>query len=246
VIRLFAGYDAREAIGFHVFVASVLEHASVPVAIHALDDKGLPHGSNAFTYSRFLVPWLCGYDGHAIFADGSDMLMLADIAELDELFDPSLAVQVVQHPNYLTQHPRKYVGTRMECENRNYARKNWASLMLLNCAHPYWRSLEPRTLERFAGLSLLQFGGLRLGEPQSRVAGTSIVPVRLQRSNHYRAEVGALPDAWNRLCDEGQPVEGAKLLHWTAGIPAFSHYQAAPGADRWYAAHKRVHEGMAA
>lgn len=229
MIRLFAGYDAREAIGFHVFVGSVLKHASAPVAIHALDDKGLPRGSNAFTYSRFLVPWLCGFEGHAIFADGSDMLMLADIAELDALFDESLAVQVVQHPDYSTRHPRKYIGTPMECENRNYARKNWASLMLLNCAHPYWRQVTPSTLSRFAGLSLLQFGGLRLKDDRNG-----------------EAEVGALPDAWNRLVDEGQPVEGAKLLHWTAGIPAFWNYQDAPGADRWYAAHYRMTEGMAA
>jgi hypothetical protein len=88
--RLFAGYDAREAIGFHVFVASVLERASVPVAVHALDDKGLPVGSNAFTFSRFLVPWLCGFQGRAIFADGSDMLMQADIAELDASVRPEL------------------------------------------------------------------------------------------------------------------------------------------------------------
>jgi hypothetical protein len=42
--------------------------------------------------SRFLVPWLCNFKGHAIFADGSDMICLADIAELDSLFDPSKAV----------------------------------------------------------------------------------------------------------------------------------------------------------
>lgn len=225
MIRLFCGYDDREAIGFHVFVASVLERASAPVAIHPLDSKGLPQGTNAFTYSRFLIPWLCAFEGHAIFADASDMLMLGDVAELDALFNPAMAVQVVQHPNYLTRHPTKYVGTQMECRNQDYARKNWASLMIVNCAHPYWRPLDPRTIGAVAGLSMLQFGGLRLTDEHKRPR-----------------EVGSLPDEWNRLVDEGQPVEGAKLLHFTAGVPAFQHYANSPGADLWHAARERMLE----
>lgn len=223
MIRLFCGYDAREAIGHHVFVASVMEHASAPVAITALDSKGLPVGSNAFTFSRFLVPYLCGFEGHAIFADGADMLMLADVAELDALFDPRFAVQVVKHPTYSTRHPIKYRGTSMQCPNRNYARKQWASLMIMNCAHPYWRALDHTTLASVAGLSLLQFGGMKLDK-----------------------EVGALPDAWNRVVDEGHPVEGAKVLHFTAGLPCWQAYADTPGADLWRAARDRLLETEAA
>ena len=218
MIHLFCGYDSREAVGWHTFVASVLRRASRPVAIHRLDACGLPQGTNAFTFSRFLVPSLCDFKGHAIFADASDMLMLGDLAELDDLFDPSLAVQVVQHDNYNTLHPRKYVGTSMECENRNYARKNWASLMLMNCAHSFWRPLTHNILSNTAGLSLLQFGGLRTEDGR---AG--------------KRELGSLPRCWNVLADEGQDINGAKLLHWTAGIPAFAHYANAPGADVWRA-----------
>lgn len=217
-IRLFCGYDPREAIGFHVFTESVVEHASVAVAISPIDSKGLPVGTNEFTYSRFLVPWLCGFRGRAIFCDACDMLMLGDIAELDALFDPRFAVQVVQHASYATRHPIKYLGTPMECPNRNYARKNWASLMIVNCEHSYWSTIDPETLGRVAGLSLLQFGGLK------------------------PAEIGALPNEWNRIVDEGQPVYGAKLLHWTAGIPAFPRYAGAPGAELWFAARNRMME----
>jgi len=205
-VRLFCGYDRREAIGFHVFAHSVLEHASRPVSITPLGARGLPQGTNAFTYSRFLVPWLCGFKGHAIFADGADMLMQADIADLDALFDPRYAVQVVQHPDYETRHPRKYVGTSMESDNRNYSRKNWASLMLINCEHDDWR--EGRgdftPAHGFALLSLTGFS------------------------------VGSLPNEWNRLVDEGQPVEGAKVCHWTGGSPAFEHYRDTPGAKLWW------------
>lgn len=211
MIDLFCGYDAREAIGFHVFVASVLKLASVPVAIHALDAKGLPQGSNSFTFSRFLVPHLMGFKGRAIFADACDMLMLADIAELDSLFDPQYAVQVVQHPEYQSLHARKYVGTEMECEQSNYSRKNWASMMLINCEHPAWAGMTPQRICNAKPLELLQLG----------FALTN--------------EIGSIPDQWNRLFDEGQSVDAAALGHWTAGTPAFAHYETSPGAELWFA-----------
>lgn len=206
-VKLFCGYDRREAIGFHVFVHSLLEHASRPVSITPLGARGLPQGTNAFTYSRFLVPRLCGFKGHAIFADGADMLMQADIADLDALFDPQYAVQVVRHPDYETRHPRKYVGTSMEADNRNYPRKNWASLFIANCEHDFWADADIDAVSNARGLDMLQFMG---------------------------APVGPLPNEWNRLVDEGQPVEGAKILHWTGGSPAFEHYRDTPGAKLWW------------
>lgn len=211
MIHLFAGYDKREAVGFHVFTASVIESASVPVSIVALDSKGLPEGSNTFTFSRFLVPWLMGFKGRAIFMDACDMLMLGDVAELDRMFDPSKAVQCVQH-DYKTRHPQKYIGTPMQCPNRDYPRKNWASLMLINCAHPAWRLLHPEQIREFAvaPVSLLSFDWL------------------------HESDIGELPGEWNRLVDEGQPLIDAKVMHWTAGIPAFTHYRHAPGAEYWH------------
>lgn len=207
-IRLFCGYDPREAIGFHVFAHSVIERATRPVQIFPMSSLGFRHGSNAFTLSRFLVPYLCGYRGHAIFCDASDMLALADIAELDALFDPKFAVQVVRH-QYRTRNPRKYVGTAMETCNYDYARKNWASVMLLNCGHAAWADVGPEDARRSAPLTLLQFGFLE------------------------DSDIGDLPAKWNVLADEGQAIEGAKILHWTAGIPAFDHYANAPGAELW-------------
>lgn len=217
MIRLFAGYDEREAVGFHCFVSSVIRRATKPVCIHPLAANGLPVGSNAFTYSRFLVPFLMGFKGHAIFADASDMIMLGDVAELDGLYDDRFAVQVVKHQEYKTKHPIKYRGTDMQCPNLSYARKNWTSLMILNCEHSYWRCLDIRTLSSVAGLSLLQLGGLKLKDGES--------------------EVGGLPPEWNVLVDEGQESEGAKLLHWTAGIPGFEMYKDAPRAIDWHAEH---------
>jgi hypothetical protein len=48
-------------------------------------------------------------------------------------------------------------------------------------------------------------------------------------------EIEEISDSgWNRLVDEGQAVEGAKILHWTAGIPAFKYYENSPGAKLWW------------
>lgn len=219
MINLFCGYDEREAVGFHTFCHSVISRASQPVSITPLSSMGLPEGSNSFTLSRFLVPYLMGFQGHAIFADACDMLMLGDVAELDALFDPRFAVQVVQHPEYESLHARKYIGTEMECAQTNYPRKNWASLMLMNCAHPAWSMSGPDWLAKAGALGTLQI------------------------RDCLDDEIGALPPEWNVLIDEGHPCEGAKLLHWTAGIPTFRHYRNARRSADWFREHAAVSQG---
>lgn len=212
MINLFCGYDSREAVGFHTFIASVLANASDPVCIRRVDGKGMPQGSNEFTFSRFLVPWAMGYEGMAIFADASDMVMPGDISELAALYDDQFAVQVVKH-RYKTRHPVKYVGTDMQCPNLDYERKNWASLMLINCGHPSWRGLDARVLTE----------ALSMRERRDILGMQWIAP----------ESIGELPPRWNVLADEGQETIGACLLHFTAGIPAFRHYRTSPGADVW-------------
>lgn len=218
-VQLFCGYDEREAVGYATFCHSVLRRSSKPVLFRPLASMGLPEGSNSFTLSRFLVPWLCGFKGHAIFADACDMLMLGDVAELDALFDPAYAVQVVKHPTYESQHAKKYVGTSMECEQTNYPRKNWASLMLVNCEHPAWSAAMPGWLPRIGAIQCLKF------------------------ENCLHEEIGELPPEWNVLIDEGQERDGAKLLHWTAGLPTFEHYRNARGSKDWFAAFKELTGG---
>lgn len=213
MINLFCGYDEREAIGYHVFCASVLRHNSRPVSFIPMSSLGLRQGTNAFTLSRFLVPFMTKHSGHAIFADASDMVMLADIARLDDLFDPQYAVQLVKHADYQTRHPMKYVGTPMQCENRDYPRKNWTSLMIINCEHAAWRGVTPSFIGKMPTLDALQL----------RWIGDDAI--------------GALPAQWNVLVDEGQSADGAKLLHWTAGIPGFYKYRDAPEAKHWHSMH---------
>lgn len=212
MINLYLGYDVREDIGYQVFIASMREHSSGSTCCRRLDACGLPEGSNSFTFSRFLVPWLQGFKGHAIFADASDMLMLQDIAELDGLFDAQYAVQCVRHA-YKTRNPIKYIGTDMQCHNRDYQRKNWASLMIVNCEHPSWAHVTPEWVEAMSE------------------APSTLLALKWIHDN----DIGYLPPDWNVLVDEGQEItETSCLLHWTAGIPAFKHYAKAPGAAVWH------------
>jgi hypothetical protein len=222
-IRLYAGFDPREEVGYHAFCSSVIEHATVPVSISPLGPKtvsrlyseGQRDGTNAFIYLRFLIPYLEDFQGMAIFCDGADMVMDADIAELAALYDPFKAVQVVKH-EYRTKHPRKYVGTQMEADNGDWPKKNWSSVMLINCGHYAWRSMTPEVVGTVPGYHLHRFEFI-----QERF-------------------VGELPKEWNCLVDEGQDATGAKLLHWTAGIPGFKHYRGAPMAHKWFAANARA------
>lgn len=210
MIHLFCGYDRREAIGFHVFVHSVLARTSAPVSIVPLAAMGLPEGSNAFTQSRFLVPKLMRYSGHAIFADASDMLAMGDVAELDALFDTRFAIQVVKHADYKTRHKTKYRGTAMECPNMDYPRKNWASVCIFNCEHPAWQLVDAS---------------------DASLIGLKFLPDDL---------IGALPAEWNRLADEGHSTADAKILHWTAGVPAFEAYRDAPAASAWHSTKRQM------
>jgi hypothetical protein len=172
-------------------------------------------GTNGFTYLRFLIPHLMGHRGWAIFADGADMICNADIKELADLYSPWHAVQVVKH-EYQTKHPRKYVGTAMESANSDYPRKNWSSLMLINCGHYAWRSLTPEKVANMPGSFLHRF---------------QFIEDRF---------VGELPIEWNWLADEYGRNDEAKLLHWTAGIPGFAHYKDAAHADKWFKANAQA------
>lgn len=156
MIRLFVGQDSREWVGLNVFCSSVWGRASEPVSITPI--HGPSNGTNAFTLARFKIAEMCDYKGFAIFADGSDMVCLADIAELWALRDPYKAVQVVKH-DYRTKHPIKYLGQK----NEDYPRKNWSSLMLINCNHFGWRHLDkctPEELHRFSCFPDREIGDL--------------------------------------------------------------------------------------
>ncbi len=110
MVRIFIGFDARQPIAYHVLCSSILRHASVPVSITPLILDTLPitrKGLTDFTFARYLVPWLCDYEGTGIFMD-SDMLVTGDVAELDLGELDGCAVGMVPHGE-----ERRYEDTSM-------------------------------------------------------------------------------------------------------------------------------------
>jgi len=214
MINLFVGFDPREACVYHTFCQSVIEHASVPVSFIPLHSPmlggfdGQQDGTNAFIFSRYLVPALQNYEGWAIFCDG-DMHVNRNIAHLWELRDETKAVQVVKH-DYTTNFRRKYVGTPLEADNVDYPRKNWSSVMLWNCAHPANAVMTSRMVAEAGGAFLHRFQWLK------------------------DEEIGSLPPKWNWLVGEYPDTADACLYHQTLGSPGFKHYAKCDSAKEWH------------
>ena len=207
MLQIFAGYDLRQEDGWKVFEKSLMATTPGPYALTPM--TGSLRGTTAFTECRYLVPYWMGYKGMAIVLDGSDMMLREDLNKLAQHFDPIFACQVVMH-EYKTTDKRKYRGSTMEADNVDYPRKNWTSVMLVNCAHRAWRVLTPETLKIYTpeGLHRLAFIEDRF--------------------------IGGLPSEWNYLVGETYPVRGdAKLVHFTLGIPGLSHYHNSEYADEW-------------
>ena len=218
VLRIFVGFDGEvEPVAYHVFCQSVIEKASIPVSftplvLNTLSGYKETHtdGSNAFIYSRFLVPYLCDYQGYALFVDG-DMIVRTDIAEILSYINPALAVSVVKH-DYTTKHPVKYLGAK----NEDYPRKNWSSVMLFNCGAWRNKDLTPEYIMKATGKELHRFEWLT------------------------DKLIGELPRHWNWLADEYEYNEYAKIVHYTLGTPCFKDYQTKAYADEWFGSYKRA------
>ena len=137
MIKVFIGYDPREAVAFSVLSYSIHARASDAVAIaplmlsevrHVFTRERHPLQSTDFSFSRFLTPYLSDYAGWALFMD-CDMLMLDDVAKLWQLRDERYAVMVVKH-NHVPREERKFLDQPQTA----YQKKNWSSVMLFNNA----------------------------------------------------------------------------------------------------------------
>src|SRR4029453_4540562 len=162
MIRVFIGYDEREEIACHVLSHSIQRHASEPVAITQIRLSQLtsiltrerhPLQSTDFSFSRFLTPYLSGYEDWSIFMD-CDMVMLDDIAKLYQLREKRYAVMVVKHV-HVPKGTVKFLG---ETQTK-YEKKNWSSVMLFNNAK--CRARSPEYVNIASGLELHQFKWLQ-------------------------------------------------------------------------------------
>lgn len=210
MIPIFIGYDSKEDLNFRVLEHSLKKHTTQPIMICPIKlsdisfyNESHTDGSTEFSYSRFLVPYMMNYSGWAIFMD-CDILAVADISELWLLRDPKYAIMCVQH-DYQTSNHIKFLGK----QNRNYPRKNWSSVMLINCGHESNKILTPQLIEQETGSYLHQFKWLD------------------------DTLIGSLGIEWNWLADEYGVNDSAKLIHYTLGSPCFDNYKETPMAEHW-------------
>lgn len=221
---VFIGYDSREPIAYEVARHSILKRTKsdisiIPLKLSTMRELGIytrpsdKLGSTEFTFSRFWVPYLMGYNGLGIFID-CDFLVNCDIMEMfaiaEKSFeDPNIAVSLCKH-DYV---PR--AGDKMDGQTQHvYPRKNWSSSMVFNCAHPLNRRLtlnilndETKTGKYFHRLQWLS-------------NETDDEKNLIDSENH----ISSLPLDFNWLSGEYYPPnhipadrDDPRIIHWTLG-----------------------------
>ena len=225
MLTVYVGWDSREPEAFDVCKFSILEHASIPVSVIPLKRRDLidrmlywreedSRDSTEFTITRFMVPWLNGYQGKAIFCD-CDFLFETDIKDLVDQFDKTKAVQVVKH-DYAPKEKTKFLGH----EQHIYPKKNWSSMIMWNCDHESNRRVSLEVINSKDPSYLHQFKWLEDNE------------------------IGEISHEWNWLEGHYQePRDGSpKAIHFTRGGPWFKGYENVQYADKWLSAQKRLEE----
>lgn len=212
VIHVFIGYDGRQSVLYTVSAHSIIRNATRPVTITSIKLEHLAHifnrprvavQSTEFSFSRFLTPYLRGYQGWALFMD-CDTVVRTDINELWKLRDDRYAVMCVKHDHQPTG-TVKFLGE----QQTSYTKKNWSSVMLMNCAK--CTALTPEYVNTATGLELHQFKWLESDDL-----------------------IGELPRDWNFLVEYYKHDDNAKLLHYTEGGPYYEATRHVDFAEEWF------------
>lgn len=227
---IFIGWDPREAAAFAVCRHSIKRHLSQDIPVHGLvlDDlkaKGLYQRpmewrksaldkpimwdvisdapmSTEHANARFLVKHLA-QEGWALFCDG-DVLWRHDPVELFNSLDPKYAVYCVKHRH------EPPPGIKMDGqEQTRYARKNWTSVLAINCDHVANRSLTLDVVNKAPGRDLHRLFWIA------------------------DCDIGELDPSWNYLVGHTDPSIEPKAVHFTDGVPDMAGYESVEYADVW-------------
>lgn len=212
ISQIYIGYEEREHEAYRVCDHSIKRFDSGLAEVIKLRSQDIPEydrnwgepQSTDFTFTRFWVPYLSKFEGYSIFVD-CDFLFLDDVQKLTEYINPDLAVSVVQHPSY-----KPHTETKMDgvAQHRSF-RKNWASLMVFNNAHPANAGMVPHYLNNHKpGLDFHHFKWLK------------------------DEEIGSIPLEWNCL-DGYYNLKYPKAIHYTDGGPWFEDYKETQYSTIW-------------
>tara|TARA_B110000503_G_scaffold92600_1_gene139639 strand:- start:2127 stop:3833 length:1707 start_codon:yes stop_codon:yes gene_type:complete len=223
-LKIYIGWDSREDIAFQTCKHSLFDTASVPLKVVPLKQKTLREAkfywrdedklaSTEFTFTRFLLPELMNFKGWALFID-CDFVALEDVKRLFDQRNDKYAIMCAHH-DYT---PKK--GVKMDGKKQTvYPRKNWSSMMLINCGHPSNSVLTKDFVNNpeIDGKYLHRFSWLK------------------------DEEIGKLSHEWNWLVGwYKEPKDGTpKFLHYTEGGPWFKEYWNCEYATEYYRAERQ-------
>jgi hypothetical protein len=213
--RVFIGWDSRENVAFEVCRSSLESRNTSPhLLVNPLKQTLLrgagvytrpvdTFASTEFSLTRFLVPYLSGYEGYAIFVD-CDFIFMDDINKVMADLDHTKAVHVVQHD----YQPRE--GVKMDGKIQHlYPRKNWSSFILFNCSHPSNKLLTPELVNSESPQFLHRFSWLK------------------------DEEIGSLSHDWNYLVGWYNDIPLPKAIHYTEGGPWFESREDCDFSKLW-------------
>ena len=219
-IPIFIGFDPRERAATNVLIDTLYQTSSTPLAITPLITPQLekqklyyrnkdPKQSTAFSFTRFLVPYLMNYQNWAIFMD-CDMLCKSDITALWNQRNEKYSLMCVKHDHNPTE-MKKFQG---EVQS-SYPKKNWSSLMMMDCSK--CKSLTLDYVNKASGLELHRFKWLQNDDLIGNIEGNWNYLVGVQNQ---------------------EEAITSNLNHWTLGGPWFKDQRTMGGdlAAEWFAA----------
>ena len=170
-MKFFIGFDRKEAVVYQVAAHSLRkttpEAEIIPLIQDELRAKGIYDredklAATDFSLTRFLVPYLTGYKGWAVFVD-CDFLFTRNVRNaLQKYLHPGLPLYAVKH-EYTPRTQTKMGGVTQH----RYPKKNWSSFMLFDCGHEANKLLRLDTVNTMPASWLHQFGwldGWEIGE----------------------------------------------------------------------------------
>lgn len=218
--NVYIGWDEREQDAYSACVESLRTNTKGDIQIRPLKLHDLQASrsiyrqeffsnevvSTGFAFTRFLTPYLNGYQGWALFID-CDFIFTKGLEELWALRDDKYSVMCVQH-DYTPAQTIKMDG----CKQTAFPRKNWSSLMLFNCSHVDCLNLNPNTVSAGDPAFLHQ---MKWTDDKS---------------------IGQLSTTWNWLVGEyDKPTEDfiPNAIHFTNGCPSMPGYEHCDYADEF-------------
>lgn len=214
ILNIFIGYDSAAPVLYNVAQHSIHSRTKSQCIVRPLILNQLktiysrsPHqlASTEFSFSRFLVPYLSGYQGWSLFMD-NDVVVLDDIQNIFDLADDAFSVMCVKH-EHEPKDTKKFLGKTQT----SYEKKNWSSFLLFN--NSKCKALTPEYVENASGLELHQFHWLDAED----LIGS--IPI----SWNYLAGYS----------NKGLSKDDIQMIHYTDGAPCYDGYEDSEDSEIW-------------